>query len=129
MSTCKTIKAGSTKICIGDMRHKIKINVRTLTPPSNSDVDFDEVLSDEKEVWAALKTTSGKEVFDGTNLKGIATHIFYIRALAGQTAESWVEFKSEFYRILGVQDFREDNRFQELMCNVRGDTSLPVNLA
>ncbi len=127
--SCKIIKAKSTKVCIGDMRHKIKINVRTLTPPSNGDVDFDEVLSGTVEVWAALITTSGKEVFDGTNLKGIATHIFYIRALTGQTAEDWVEFKGEYYRILSVENYREDDRFQELMCNVRGDTSLPVNLA
>lgn len=127
--SCKTIKAGSTKVCVGDMRHKIKINIRTLTPPSNSSVDFDEILSNTLEVWAALKTTRGKEVFDGTNLIGIATHIFYIRALTNQTAEDWVEFKGGYYRILSVENFREDNRFQELMCNVRGDISKPVNLA
>lgn len=126
---CKTIKAGSTKVCIGDMRHKIKINIRTLTPPIEDSVDFGETLSSEKEVWAALETSKGTEVFDGTNLVGVATHLFYIRALSGQTAESWVEFKGSYYRILDVQNYGERDRFQVLRCVLRGDTSLPVNLA
>lgn len=126
--SCKTKNLKTTKICIGDLNKKIKIYVRTLTALNNG-VDFDEVLSNTKEVWAGLETTSGKEVFDGTNLKGMATHIWYIRALAGQTAEDWIEFNGEYYDILSVEDLREDNRFQKLMTNVRGTTSNPVNLA
>ncbi len=127
--SCKTIRPKTIKVCIGSMKHKIKINVRTLTPPSDDSVDFDEVLSSEKEVWSAVETSRGIEVFDGTNLIGVATHLFYIRALAGQTAESWVEFKGSYYRILDVQNFQEDDRFQVLRCVVRGDTSKPVNLS
>lgn len=127
--TCKTISPKTIKVCIGSMRHKIKINVRTLTPPATDGVDFDEVLSGEKEVWAAIETSRGIEVFDGTNLIGVATHLFYIRALTGQTAEDWVEFKGNYYRILDVQNFQEDDRFQVLRCVLRGGTSSPVNLA
>jgi head-tail adaptor len=111
------------------MRKRIKINVRTLTPPSGDSVDFDEVLTDTKEVWAQVDTNKGVEVFSGTNLLGVATHLFYIRALIGQTAEDWVEFKSEYYDILDVQNYQEDDRFQVLRCNLRGTTSDPVNLA
>ena len=127
--SCKTIKPKTIKVCIGSMNKKIKITVRTLTPPSADGVDFDEVLSGEKEVWAAVETHRGIEVFNGTNLIGVATHLFYIRALTGQTAEDWVEFKGNYYRILDVQNFQEDDRFQVLRCGIRGITSSPVNLA
>jgi hypothetical protein len=127
--TCKTIKRKTTKVCIGGMRHKIKINVRTLTPPSDDSVDFGEVLSEEKEVWTQIDTSRGVEVFDGTNLIGVATHLFYIRALTGQTAEDWVEFKGSYYDILDVQNFQEDDRFQVLRCNLKGSTNNAVNLA
>lgn len=127
--TCKTISPKTIKVCIGSMRHKIKINVRTLTPPTDNGVDFSETLSEAKEVRSALETSKGIEVFDGTNLIGVATHLFYIRALTGQTSESWLEFKGSYYRILDVQDFQEAGRFQVLRCVVRGDTSKPVNLS
>ena len=126
--SCKTIDRKTIKVCIGGMRHKIKINVRTLTPPSDDGVDFSEVLSEVKEVWAQVDTSRGTEVFDGTNLIGVATHLFYIRALTGQTAEDWIEFKGNYYRILDVQNFQEDDRFQVLRCVLRGDTSKAVNL-
>ena len=127
--TCKTISPSTIKVCIGSMRHKITINVRTLTPPSDAGVNFDETLTSPKIVWSAVETSRGVEVFSGTDLIGVATHLFYIRALAGQTAESWVEFKDNYYRILDVQNFQEDDRFQVLRCTLRGDTSKPVNLA
>jgi head-tail adaptor len=110
------------------MRHKIEISVRTLTAPT-SGVDFTEVLSNTKTVRAMVETVNGKEVFDGTNLIGVATHFFYIRALSGQTAENWVKFKDDYYDILDVMTFAEDDRFQVLRCNVRGSTNQPVNLA
>jgi SPP1 family predicted phage head-tail adaptor len=111
------------------MNQLIKIHVRTITPPSDDGVDFGEVLSGTQEVWAAIHTTNGSEVFDGTNLLGIATHIFYIRSLTNQTAEDWVEYNGEYYDILNVEDLNEEGRFQALKCNLRGSTSQPVNLA
>jgi head-tail adaptor len=111
------------------MDKRIKINVRTLTPPAANGVNFGETLSNETEVWAGLQTSRGIEVFSGTNLVGVATHFFYIRAISGLTSESWVEFKGSYYRILDIQNYQEDDRFQILRCVVRGDTSKPVNLA
>lgn len=126
--TCKVIKRARPRVCIGGMRHKIEISVRTLTAPTNG-VDFSEVLSNTKTVQAMVETVNGKEVFDGTNLIGIATHLFYIRALADQTAEDWVKFKNDYYDILDVTTFSEDDRFQVLRCNLRGSANKPVNLA
>lgn len=100
-----------------------------MTPPADAGVNFSEVLSETKEVWSAIETSRGVEVFDGTDLIGVATHLFYIRALTGQTAEDWVEFKSKYYRILDVQNYQEDDRFQVLRCTLRGGTAKPVNLA
>lgn len=127
--SCKTISPKTIKVCIGSMRHKIKINIRTLTPPADAGVNFGETLSGTKEVWSAVETSRGVEVFGGTNLIGVATHLFHIRALIGQTAEDWIEFKGNYYRILDVRNYQEDDRFQVLRCVLRGDTSKPVNLS
>lgn len=127
--SCKTISPSTVKVCIGSMRNKIILNVRTLTPPAANGVNFGETLSGPVEVWAAVETTKGIEVFAGTNLIGVATHLFYIRAISGLTSESWVEFKSGYYRILDIQNYQEDDRFQVLRCVVRGDKTKPVNLA
>jgi SPP1 family predicted phage head-tail adaptor len=111
------------------MNQLIKIHDRTLTPPATDDTNFTEVLSNENEVWAAVKTSTGIEVFSGTNLIGIATHFFYIRFITGLTSESWVEFKDSYYRILDIQNYQEADEFMVLRCVVRGDTTKAVNLA
>lgn len=125
----KRIKPRKSQVCIGSMRHRIVINVRTLTPPDGTGVDFDETLTEKKEVEAGLETKDGIEVFDGTNLKGVATHLFYIRAIEGQTAEDWVLFKDRYYNILDIQNFEEMDRFMVLRCTLRGDDAKAVNLA
>lgn len=127
--TCKVIKPDTFKVCIGSMNTQIKIFDRTLTAPATDDTNFDEVLSNEIEVWAAVKTSSGIEVFDGTNLIGIATHFFYIRFITGLTSESWIEYKSSYYRILDIQNYQEADEFMILRCVIRGATTEAVNLA
>jgi len=128
MPRCITIKKPKQGICVGDMRDRVTVYVRTATPSRTNGVDLSEVLSSAVTVWAAVTTKEGKEIFDGTNLKGVATHWIYIRYLSGLTAEKWVEYNGEYYDIIDVQNLDERGDFMLLRCSVRGTTSNPVNL-
>ena len=128
MPNCMTIKKPKRAVCIGDMRDRVTVYVRTATPSRTNGVDLSEVLSTPTSIWAAVVTKEGKEIFDGTNLKGVATHWIYIRSISGLTAEKWLEFNGEYYDIIDVQDMDERGDFMLLRCSVRGTTSNPVNL-
>ena len=129
MPKCISIKKPSREVCIGDMRDKVVLQVRTITPPSAGGTDFTEVFTADKTVWAMVKTKEGKEIFDGTNLKGVVTHYVYIRYIANTTFESWVKFNSKYYDIIDVQDLDERHEFLLLRCSERGTTSNLANFA
>jgi len=129
MAACYGIKKRRRNVCIGDMDKQIVIQLRTLTPPATDSVDFSEVFTTESTVWAMVETRSGVEIFDGTSLKGIATHYFYIRYNAEYTFENWVLFNEKKYNILDVQNFEEENKFYLLRCSLRGTTNNLANYA
>lgn len=129
MPKCISIKKPDRKICAGDLRDKIVIQVRTITPPATSGVDFTEAFSSDATVWSMVETKMGVEIFNGTSLKGVATHYFYIRYRADLTAESWLKFNSKYYDILDVQNLDERNEFLLLRCSLRGTTANLANYA
>jgi SPP1 family predicted phage head-tail adaptor len=129
MANCINIKRKNRAVCIGDMRDKITVQVRSITPPAAGGVDFTEVFTEDKTIWAMVETRSGVEIFDGTNLVGVATHYFYIRYLSNLTAESWVKFKSKYFDILDIQNFEERDDFMLLRCNERGTVNKNTNFA
>ncbi len=132
MPKCINIQKKDRKVCVGDMRDKVVIQVRTITPPSAGGSDFTEVFSSDKTVWAMIETRKdGKEIFDGTGLKGVATHYIYIRYIYNleTTFESWVKFKSKYYNIIDVQNLDERDEFLLLRCSERGTTSNQANFA
>lgn len=121
------INVNRKQVCIGQMRHKIKIHTREITAPT-TDSDFTETIEQYKEVWSGIKTLEkGIELFDGVNLVGTITHIFYIRYFAGITTEYYIEYDSKYYRILEVDNMNEDNKFIALKSTLRGDTSYKAN--
>lgn len=124
--SCRKVNLDKRKVCIGDLRYQIVIHNRAIAGVQNG-VDFTESLTNAQTVWAGVKTVRGHDVFDGTNLVGVATHLFYIRYI-DITAESWVEFNGRYYRILGIQNLEEDDEFIELQCNLRGDKNKATNL-
>lgn len=127
MAKCKRIQINRTKVCIGDMRLRITLHTRSIVGLSDG-VDFDETLSDATEVWAALQTIKGEDIFDGTNVVGTVTHNFFIRAIDALTAETWLEYNSEYYDVLDIQNYEERGLFMVLRCSVRGDTTKETNL-
>ena len=129
MPVCKRIVRKNRKICIGDMRERIQINIRTLKAPVDGSVDFSETFQEVETVWAMVETKTGVEIFDGTNLLGVATHFFYIRFLADIDFTNWIKFKNQFFDILDVQNLEERDEFYLLRCSLRGDEAKPINFS
>jgi len=129
MPKCQRVQRKNRAVCIGDMRDKIILQSRSITAPSANGSDMTESFVTTKTVWSLVETRQGIEIFDGTNLIGVATHYFYIRYVSGLTAETWIQFKSKYYDILDVQNLEERNEFMLLRCSERGTTSKASNYA
>lgn len=129
MAGCAPTSQSIRRVCLGDMRHKIEIQSRSITPPPGSDIKFGENFVTTKTVWAYLKTVRGVSIFDGTNIAKAITDKFVIRYIATLTEESWVKYRSNLYNILDIEDYDGRKQFMVLSCNLRGDQGKPVNYA
>ena len=129
MPECVQIRRKRRNVCIGDMRDRVIIQTRAITVPDANSVDFTEVFSADQTVWALVETKTGTQVFDGTNIVGIATHNIYIRFITGVTFQKWLRFKNVIYDILDVQNLEERDEFYLLRCSLRGDDSKAVNFS
>ena len=89
---CKT-----KKICIGDLKYRITIQLRDIKAPSN--IDFSEEYTDIATVWSYVKVISDYFRFDKTNLNDGATHIFYIRYRTDIDINNWILYKAQRYKI------------------------------
>jgi len=98
-----------------------------MAPRTN--VDYSETFSGDKSVWASLKTTKGRDTFYLTNLDKQVSHVFLIRWYAGLTSEKWVEFQTENYDIIEVENVEERNEWYLVYCNVRGVKTAETNHA
>lgn len=128
MAICKIIKAEKRKICAGDLRDKIFIKTRSITAPINESVDFGLDFTNSLEVRAKIRTIGGKEIFDGVNVIGVATHEISTRYIPSLTSENWIEdIKGQNYKILKVENLDERNEYLVLLCSVRGDKLIEAN--
>lgn len=128
MTECVNIRIPHRKLCAGDLDRKIILKNRDIQTPS-SGVDFDERFSGDQRVWAAIKTTAGLEVFAGTNISEVASHVIYIRYRPNITSETWIEYRSKYYDILSAENIDERNEWYALYCNERGTTSNRSNFS
>jgi len=128
MPACKKIPVPRRGICAGDLDRRIKIKARSLLP-STSGVKVGESFATVKTVWAAMKSTKGRQSWYSTNLDKAVTHAFYVRWYDGIESNFWVEYKSENYDIVEVDNLDERGEFAVLYCNVKGDADSPVNHA
>lgn len=121
MPECKKIRTKKRQVCTGDLMHEIKLYDRSLNTNNTNDVDYDLTFNNELFAWAAVDTLSkGQDIFNGANLIGVATHIFYIRHIEGLTSEKWIQFDNRNFDILSVENLDERKEFMALYCNERG---------
>jgi SPP1 family predicted phage head-tail adaptor len=114
---------------IGDMRHKIEIRTQAIAPINTDNPDFGENFTLFKTVWAKIDTVSGEEIFAGTSLIKIVTHVFTIRYIATLTKEFWIFYQGNSYKIVDVEPLDERKVFMKIRCIIRGDQTKPVNYA
>ena len=125
---CQAINIKRRKVCFGDLNRKIILHVKSINAPETpSDFDYNQVFTSPVTVWAAIQTITGKEIFDGINLIGTVTHVFYIKFKSGLTTESFLEYNSNYYKILRLEDLDLNNEYMSLSCSIRGDKTAEVN--
>jgi head-tail adaptor len=131
MATCKKIKRLSERVCAGSLNKKISVLDREIEVPVGDSVDFDENFILIKDTWAMVQTVAGKVFFDNSNIDKSITHEWYIRYIAGIeiTAEHWVLYNTNFFKIINVENLDEANRFLLLRTTERGESTKKVNFA
>lgn len=116
-------------MCSSDFNKIISIQTRNIIAPTNfdDDVDYSEEFIAFHTFWAMVETVTGESIFDGSNIKRVITHRFYIRYIPGITFENWLDYSGKRYMIVDVENINEQNDYILLRCNTRGDASLSVN--
>lgn len=118
----KTIRKTRRKICVGDMRDRVKLQSRDITEPAFGATDFDEQFEGTSEVWALVNTTAGKVIFNGVNADVAISHEIFIRHDPTVTAETWVELgDGRRLDVVNVENLDEREDFMRLLCTERGD--------
>lgn len=127
MAVCSPIRIKKRRICAGDLKEQVVIQLRAIKAPQSGSVDFDEDFSNQQTVWAAIETKSGIEKFDGVNLISTASHFIYIRYTADIDVERWITYNGDRYQILDAENLEERNEFYLLRCSPLGDKTLQAN--
>lgn len=124
-------KRQAIRRCIlGDMRHRIELQVRDIQGISNiNDVSYTEKFTTTFTRWSALYTVKGEEIFDGVNLTKLDTHHFIIRRIIGLTEEKWVKYQGRLYDIIDIDDYDERHLFMLIRTRLRGISTLQANQA
>ena len=65
--------------CIGDMRERVKLHIRAIQEPEFNETNFTESFTGVKNVWANIRTVSGKTFFTDINVDVGLTHEIIIR--------------------------------------------------
>lgn len=128
MSNSTLVRKKKRRACVGDMRDRINLQIRSLTPPENGSVDFTEVFNPKTAIWSTINTVRGRSVFDGTETEVDVTHEVLLRHVEGLTMEDWVlKEDSERLRILTVENLDERDDWQLLQCTNRGTNANKAN--
>lgn len=110
---------------VGDLRDRVKLQVRTVSPPDVDEYDLDHVFADSATVWASVETLSGDTLFDEVaGVDVLVSHRIVIRKLAGVSAETWCELEDGTrLDVLAVEDLDERGEFVVLTARRTGPTT------
>lgn len=127
--TCNKITIANASVCVGDMKNRIEIYVRGLTPSVDNSVDFSEGFTLLATVWAGIKINSGISLFDNSNLisKSEVSHQFFIRYRSDITQENYIKFDGNYFDIVSVQPASTEKRILIINAKLRGQASNAVN--
>lgn len=129
MACDELVRIRNKRVCIGDLKHRVTLHDRDITPPGFEGADYGMDYTPIAKVWAAIKTTSGKTLFDGVSQDKAISHVIYIRFRKGLESELWVEFADGTrLKVAENENSNEANQFLLLFCEKRGSKTLEANL-
>ena len=109
------------KLCVGDLDKRVILQTRKIKEPDFGATDFGEDFVKSDEVWASVKTTSGKVIFDGVAADVRITHEIGIRYNPDVTSETWIILGGNQLDVALVDNLEERNEWMILLCTDRGD--------
>jgi len=129
MAKCKKLRRLKRSPCTGDLRNEIILHDRDIEAPMFNTAEQTQEYTNPLTVWSSVNTVRGKEIFNGTQLIGIKTHIILIRFLDTReiTVENVVELKGNYLDVIEVQNLEERDEWLELSCGILGDKTQENN--
>lgn len=119
------------KVSTGDLRERVKIEVRVTKPPQYGSGEYQESYTELNEVWAKVETLGfqiGVKEFNEVNIEDRPSHRFTIRHIAGiNSFDHRIRYRSEFYEIIRPSNPEERNEYLTLYCKKVGNDSLGAN--
>ena len=124
--SCQTKRFPKVKICLGDLRHKVSLAVRSLAGQEPGDFDDTGVtFTPYASVWCAFKTVEGTSRFAQANIDPKATHLMYIRHRSDwrdiEAGNTFALMGDRRFRVLNVTNNDEDNQFDIIQMTERGE--------
>lgn len=101
-----------TQVEIGDLRHRITIQKKTITTDSMGGAL--ETWKDIKTVWAAVTNLHGREYFAAAATQAENTVKFTIRYSPGLDTTMRILFRGKPYDITAIDNIKYQNRFIEI---------------
>lgn len=126
----ENVRIRNRHVCIGDLRKRIKVFTRSITPPPFGVTDFDEDFEPDATVWAAVNTINGKTFFDGVSIVDVAlTHEVFIRYRSDVDSDTWLELDNRRLKIVSFEIMDESKEWLRLLCAERGDNTIQATKA
>ena len=134
MAQCQDISPKSRKLCIGALKNKVGLYTRDLASPAFNSQDNQQEYALVANVYAAVKTVSGIDIFDDIEagsqdgVPSTATIFFFIRHRTDVTAENFIQYRGINYDILRVEPIDLNQRFLKIFAAPRGDAAFEASL-
>lgn len=130
MAQCSAKRRKIRRACLGEMRYRIDVYTRRITPPGAQSVDFLETLGDAVPLPAIIDTIAPVSTRDGTQrLPNSSTHAMTVRFIPGLTidTETIIGYNGKYFAVKDTENLDERNQFLVIYCEERGRTTAPVN--
>jgi SPP1 family predicted phage head-tail adaptor len=126
---CRSIKPNINKVCIADLKKKIKIQYTLSVPNNDPNSNAMASFKDIKSVWSMIKTRSTAEFVQGTNVETSITTEFYIRHDSSIDFKQrlWIEYNGSRYEIVNYENIDEEDKFIKLTATERGVKTINAN--
>lgn len=138
MARLSTTHRRKKKHTVGDMRERITLHKRAITPPIFNESKPTESYDTGTLVWASVKTFdlvgAGQKLFDGIDPDEQPSHLFVIRwreflddGVTGITSELRIRWRGNAYKIVKVIVPEERTEYYELFSALLGDQTKEAN--